>query len=428
MAIVDEFELAERGPEAGPGTPGPRGRRRSRGTPWVVGAVGLVALGIATAVPAQPVAGLGDGPDFGLTDLDLTAPPAVLWESPIEASWVLDARGDRAVVLAQETGSSRTLLGVDLADGEQVWSYDDADGSCQTGSPLVCVQDPGTADAVIVTISLADGDRTTRPHPGALAGITVGDGSMVVVEKTDTIEEDVLLIDADGTEVWHRSADASDGYGDDTWRFLRIADGAVWLDQSQQLIDLRTGVETGYDSRWVLDDGTLLTSDGTELTIGTGEDAVTVSATELLTFHDDDLGGVVRLTSEGNGLLSAQMRATDEELWRMERSPCAVDARVRGVVVVTCWDEADSSTMGIEEVTGEVLWEQQSHSLVEPVARDTLVLSDAVASGLVAIDPRTGTTRWQLPWTGSSYSTSTTPLSNGVLLLTSTSLTRLVWT
>lgn len=429
-APVDEFELAHRAPAGGaePRRARPGRRRRSRPAPWLAAAGVLIVVGGIAATPVPLIAGRGEGPDFGLTDLDLGQPPTLVWETSMASGWVAYARGDRAIVTTQDTGTTRLLVGIDLSDGTKVWRYDDASSSCQMGSPLVCVQDPGTADAQIVTITLDDGARSSSPHPLAYGAIAVGDGSTVVVEKTETEEEDVVLLDADGEERWHQSADATDTSGDTAWTWLRIADDALWLGQSQLRVDLATGTESDSWVRWVTEDGTFVTSEGDDLTITTADGEATISQTETLASVDDDLGGPVRLTSDEDGQLTAAIRNSEQELWRLGRAPCIPEARVSGVVVVSCWDQIDSATLGIDELTGEVLWETEAIDPTELATADTLVFATVAVDKLLGIDPSTGVARWEAPLSGSRTGYWATRLvSDGLLVMTSDSLLRFAW-
>lgn len=446
MTPVEEFEAAG-DPAEKRVTDTPR-RRRSRLAPWVATSVALVLVGAATTTPVIP--GRGTGLDFGLLDLDLTAPPTVAWESAeLELLGLVGTAGDRAVTLAEEPDGNRSYLGIDLADGTEVWRYLDEGHTCQHALPLVCVQEAGSLSAQVVTVDLADGGLGTRPYPGALSAAAAGD-DLVVVVKTETLDEDVVLLEPDGTERWRVPVDVVDtqagfmrvpiqvsetgvthiAVGAASLVFDPVLDTVPPLDSPVVTLELETGEQqTGGAATFSAKGFILDYSDG-DVVITGPDGRVTVRDTEQI-MHDDDLGGPVRLeiTAAAEFLDAAttvaSIRATEEELWRSDPG-CFPGARLRGIVVLYCFGGTEV-LVGVDELTGEQLWKVRELSWVLAMSPDTLVVTDSAGATLVGVDPRDGRRLWSVAVYGGDAVSRSVAIDGGVLLMIGSRMVRLAW-
>lgn len=156
MAAVDEFEFTQNDTP-----PSDRPGRRSwsrHPAVWIVAACALIGIG---AVAAEPQPGLliedVDGADLGLLELDLAQAPEVAWESETDVSGFQQVT-DEVVIVHLLDG---TLGGVDLDTGESLWTVPDAHLCHSSEHGVVCVEEPGLADAVVVEIDAVTGAVTS---------------------------------------------------------------------------------------------------------------------------------------------------------------------------------------------------------------------------------------------------------------------------
>jgi outer membrane protein assembly factor BamB len=432
MTSDDEFEIvSDQTVRAGDPLPPAREHRwRMRAAPWVAGAVALVLIGAATASPTRLILGRGDGPEIGLVDLDLSQRPTVVWETTLSAGYSIeDIVGDRAVLSTHD--AAPTVLALDLATGEPTWTYDIDAHTCQWGSPVVCVQDPGAADAAIVSVDLATGTESSRPYPEAVAAIAVDDGVAVILQTSSPIE-DVVMLDAGGGERWRVAADAADLQNVPWWAFVHRVGEELWFETTTTVrIDIETGrVTTGPADGFVLEDGTSISITGDIGMIRTAEGEARVALDETVMWTDDDLGGVVQLmTTPEEGMILAQVRGSTSELWRFAEPGCNPEARLSGVVVISCWNDSGPRLYGVDEVTGETVWDQSGNYQLAAASTDTLVFASTTDADMRGVDPITGDVRWHLPTPAGANAghVLTTPTPDGLLVSTGASIQRLIW-
>ena len=264
---------------------------------------------------------------------------------------------------------------------------------------MVCVRHPGAADAAIVSVDLATGTESSQPYPEAVAAIAV-DGGVAVILQTSSPIEDVVLLDAGGGEHWRVAADAADLQNVPWWAFVHRVGEELWFETTTTVrIDIETGrVSTGPTDSFVLEDGTSISITGDVGTIRTADGEARVALDETVMWTDDDLGGVVQLTTRAEeGAIFAQVRGSASELWQFTEPGCNPDARLSGVVVISCWNDAVPRMYGVDEVTGEIVWDESGGYQLAAASSDTLVFASANDADMLAVDPVTGEIRWQLP-------------------------------
>lgn len=428
MAAVDEFELVGEA-VADDGAPAASASRRSgrRATPWVATAVVFVLAGATLATPLRIVLGRGDGPDIGLLELPLSQPPTVAWETAMPYPSVASVQvPGRVIVSTEDDGTSRTVLGLDLETGAEVWRYEDEGYSCQFGQQVVCVTDPGAPDAAVVTIDGHDGTQTTAEHPGAIAAIASESGTLVVESGESSGTEDVVLVAPDGTEQWRAEADVADTESSPAWAFLRIVDDVVVSDYSGTALMLSTGEPAAYpdtvneDGDWIeeTDDGFFLHTDSGDIQIG---------PSEMMLWFDDDLGGPVVFRQDSSGVITASVRADGTELWRLDDPQCYPWIRVRGVIAIGCWGEdGRESTAALDELTGERRWEAEQADWPMAASNDAVLLSSSARSEIIAIDPASGAELWTVQIPELSYG-NYLEIEDGLLVSSDGAVTRLTW-
>ena len=423
MTAVDEFELADDRDNGG--ETGARSRRRSpsRARAWVATSAGLVMAGALNASPVPIVLG-APGIPFGLLDSDIDGAPTVVWESDLADSYVADAGDGWLVLNSDDTGQERSVLGLDLETGTETWRYHDADYTCQWSAGIACVERPGTPDATIVLIEPTDGARESQPYPGALAAIPVADG-LVVVAATDTANEDVLLIEADGSERWRVSEDAGPTDTEHLWMALSVSSNAVTLALTGRSIDLETG-EPSLGQVWEMPGGAEMefTADGS-MVVHTADRRITLGTNEPLIPFDDDLGGPVIVQHTANEELVASLRVDQSELWRVAAPGCHPVARLHGAVVTQCWDVSREEIVALDGVTGETRWELPNASVLSASA-STLLVVDHDQEALLGLDPSDGSPRWSLPTSLEGYP-NVMPISGGIVVVGASGLMRLRW-
>lgn len=362
----------------------------------------------------------------GIVDLPLQRPPQVAWETATGNPSIVGVDGSVAVVVIDEDGAGRSVIGVDMATGDQTWFFEDADHTCQWAVPLVCVQDAGTKRAVVVRIATADGTRAATPYPMAVAAVAAGEDIVVVVSTGSDIE-DVVLVEPDGSERWRVQADAADSSSTPAWVSLQVREEAVSLDYPGVSLDLETGEQTLLD--WYMLDGDrwVEIQPGGVVAIETPDGRMSVGVDELLLWFDDDAGGPVVLRQHHSGQIVASLRETGDELWRIVEENCWPQARIRQSLVLSCWDgRGEERLVGLDEVTGAVRWEIAGSTWPVTASHDTLLLFDEGSASMFAIDPRNGVEHWRMPWQG-TYLSAHDQLPDGLLLSDEDSLTRIVW-
>ncbi|GAB2610116.1 outer membrane protein assembly factor BamB family protein [Pseudactinotalea suaedae] len=424
MAAVDEFDLAEASDDGErAGTPSGR-PRRARPWPWALAALALVGLGAANAVPTPIVLGQGQGAEIGLLDLDIGEAPTVVWETALRYPETILADGGRAVVVDNDPRLQGSVLGIDLATGTEIWRFHDEAQTCSRYLPIVCVEDPGSTDAVVVTIDTEDGARQTRSHPGAIAAVLAGD-DLAVIEATDVDIENVVLVEPDGTERWRVAADAAETASDPVYAQLRVSSTSVLIDFSAIEIDLVTGAQAPT-TRWPLGDGVEveLGSDSTPI-VTTADGRFELGPGEAWLSIDDDLGGPIVLTQAGDTLLAASRRIDETELWLRTDEECYFSARLGGTVLAMCWGPQNERVLALDKLTGGTRWELPG-AMAIGASREVFLMSDPREGRVLAVDAVDGSTLWSLPVPVGSYA-SVTELSDGVLLTTDTELMRLQW-
>lgn len=432
MAAVEEFELSSgsASDDAGAAPPRHRARWMSGAAAWVAAALALVVIGAATATPTLLIVDRGDGPSFGLVDLDLAQPASVLWTTDIRNAAVEHVRGDRAVLRTQDYGAGPAVIGVDLATGKPMWEYHDHNNSCQFGTRMLCIEHQGDTDASIVSVELDDGNQTSWPSPRALAAIPLGEDVAVIVQ-TSTDTERVVLLDADGSERWRIDMDAADTDARPVWVFADEVGGELWFQHATLVrLDLTTGtVIPEQPTSFILDDGTRVDVTESTASFRTSDGDAVVDRDEVVMQRDDDLGGPVRLTTNQQGEITAQLREDGTELWRFGEPGCSPESRLAGVVVVICWAAPGPRVYGVDEVTGEIAWHSDQDGWPVGGSADTLILATAAGDRLRAIDPATGALRWELPMPEPDRveGLAATPISGGMLIITNRTVLRLHW-
>jgi len=424
MAAVDEFDLAEASDD-GERAAAPSDRPgHARPWPWALAALALVSIGAANAVPTPIVLGQGQGADVGLLDLDISEAPTVVWDTALRYPELILADGGRAVVVDNEPRRPGSVLGIDLATGTEVWRFHDEARTCSRTLPIVCVDDPGSTDAVLVTIDAEDGTRQTRPHPGAVAAVLAGD-DLAVIEATDVSIEDVVLVEPDGTERWRVAADVADTTSDPVYAQLRVTSTSVLIDFSAIEIDLLTGA-LSPTTRWPLEDGVEveLGPDRTPI-INTADGRFELHPSEAWLSPDDDLGGPIVLAQGGDTVLAASRRIDGAVLWQRTEQECYFSARLGGSVLAQCWGPANERVLALDQLTGGTRWEL-ANGVAIGATSDVFLMSDPWEGSVLAIDAADGSTLWSLPVPANSYPR-IIELSDGVLLATDTRLIRLQW-
>lgn len=431
MSAVEEFELAEPDGEGGPAQPRAGRRRASQPLPWILTAIALVGIGAANSGPVPISYGAGSGPDIGLLDLDVRREPETVWTTELRFPEVVHAAGDRAVVVEDDDGAGRSVLGLDLANGSEVWRYYDAGYTCTWGTPVGCVDDPGSPDARLVLIDLVDGSRETRPYPWAVAVVAAGEGATVVIETSEALES-VLLLEADGSERWRVDLDVVEGAAPPFWTQLDVIDGRVEIYNAGSAIEIATGAVSPID-RWRVGDGVDIEFDGdgaAGLTpvVHTPDGSVSLQRDELLLPHDDDLGGAVALAQDPAGRVVATLRADGTELWRMPSASggCHPVARLRGTLMTPCSGEAENRLVGWDLRTGEERWSLPAPVFALGATADSILVVDYVEGHLFALDALDGSQHWFTPLRVDD-SVNLVALSNGLLVATRTSVVRLLW-
>lgn len=429
MAAVDEFDLTES--DDGGGDPQPRGGR-ARGSqpwPWILAALTLVGMGAANAGPVPIQLGTGSH-DMGLLDLDLRPEPTTVWSTELRFPEVVLAQGDRAVVVEDDDGAGRSVVGLDLANGAEVWRYYDAGYTCTWGASVACVDAPGTPDARLVQIDITDGSRATRPHPDAVAVAGTGDG-IVVVEWSETPSEPVVMFEADGSERWRVELDVVEGSTPPFWVQLAVIDDRAEIYNAGVTIEIATGAVSPV-TRWTLYEGVVVEiSEDTSpaITVHTRTGSVSLERDELLIPYDDDLGGLVTLRHDPSGRLVATLRADGTELWRMATSDggCHPAARLQGVVVTPCWDGGRDRIVAWDLHTGTERWSLSAPVFLLGASHEDILVLDYIEGNLFTLDPLDGSQGWSAPLRVDDTA-GVVELSNGLLLSTRTSVVRMLWT
>lgn len=426
MAAVDEFEIVD-GMDDGvpPDRRRPRRRLWAAPGPWVAAAVGLAVVGAMNATPQIGLAG-GGGIELGISDLPLDQPPTVLWEASLTNPQLIGVDDDRAMLQVDDADFTQDIVALDMTDGTEAWRYQMQDVTCQQTLPITCIEEPGTADASIVTIDSADGTRTRTPYPGAIGAVTAGE-DLVVVEEGQADIEVLVLIEPDGTERWRVQADAADTTSVPAWVWLWVDGDHVVVDMSGVMIDLRSG-EIEQRATYTIGNGEWVEigPDGSA-TIHTPNGDVTLDVNDLATRYDDDAGGPVVLRQDRDGLLLAALRGTDEELWRVAGDDsCYPEARLQHRFVLSCWGATGGGRLlGVDELSGETLWEMDVSVWSIMASRDALVTVDQGLGGMLALNPATGEEWWRLP--GAAYYNATSDGSDGLLVTSDSRISRLVW-
>lgn len=427
MSGVDEFDLGiETDGETAPAR-APR-RRRGQPWPWVLAALALVGFGAANSEATPTALGLGSGIDLRLLDQDLRQEPVALWAAEVSFASVMLTEGDRAVVVTDGSGSNQSVLGLDLATGEEVWRYVNGAHMCTWEHPVRCVESPGTDEAAIVTIDIADGTRHVRSHPGAVAASSAGE-SLVVVEVTGSYEERVVLIDPDGTQRWQVEVDAVDTESFPYWTQIEVVRDRLLLYVSGTTVDLATGAIT-TSMIWPLtaDITAEVDESSPSYLVRTPERTVALDMSESLIPFDDDLGGPVALLQEENGDLVATWRADGSMLWQRSATSasCMPMARLRGVLVTYCWQGGGDRMVALDLLSGEELWELAGTSALAAADATSLLVVNHTTGVLAAVDVVTGATHWSLPGIATNIS-DIDEISNGLLVSGDASITRLAW-
>lgn len=423
---VEEFDLSE--PPRTGGRDRIAGPRRSqshawhrRAAAWVVLALGLTAIGGAVA---EPIAlSQTTGIAGGLSGLDLAGAPAVAWESELSDPELLGAAGHRAVVAVESTVTSRDLVGIDLGTGEQAWRHHDRERSCVWSAPLACVEGVGQPTATIVLIDLDDGARADRPAPGALAAVAVGE-DVVIALAGDDESEVIVRVGPDGEERWRTSAETVDTTLIPMWSILRIdGDTVVTLDS---VLDVGTGEVLGEPSGLPAGSRYEPAPDGSGV-LRTPNGDVPLVPDELAPYATDDLGGPVALTQQGD-VLVATLRSSGDELWVLDdASFCQVNVIVRAALVVTCWKQDIPIVHGLDLLTGEERWQLGGVTWQLSQGSETVLFFDEITGDVVAVDIRSGDVEWQLATSGAGSWAAAYEISDGLLLLTGSALTRLTF-
>ena len=398
MTAVDEFDLAT-APAAARGAVGRRRRWHGRPAPWVAAAAALVLVGIALAPPSEPTT--DPGIVWNVLDLDLRDEPMPLWQAPIGASDAVGVIDGTLVVEAAGAGegaevSTRTLVGVELATGAEVFMQEDPDNTCQLGhATLTCVADRGgPAASMIVRDSLGRVIRE-QPHPDALSAVALDDGGYVLIEGTSSGVADLLRVDADGAQMW-RTATTFSGRVDPSYNSLHLTDG--WVETASGAFDLDTGEPPEDLVRFAEVDPagstSVATHDGTVLRTTAG-DQVVLPADEPLLDIDDSPGGPLALTGN-HGTVSVHRRDEGASLWTITEDQCWVTARLQSTLVMQCFEANGSRILALDQLTGSSLWTQPATpwSSLDAATTDTLLLS--TPAGVSGVDPRTGEDRWRI--------------------------------
>lgn len=426
MAAVDEFDIVGDAVEDD-GAPSPSTRRRRGPTPWIAAAVVLVLGGAAIATPVPIVMGRGEGPEAGLLDLPLSQPPTLAWQAELSYPSLasVDVPG-RVIVSTDDDGTSRTVVGLDLETGAEVWRFDDDGYSCQWGAQIVCVTDPGTSAAAVVTIDGQDGTLTTAEHPQAIAAIAA-DGGTAVVEKNDgSGVEDVVLVAPDGTELWRVEADVAETESIPAWTSLRVTDDLVVSDYSGTALNASTGEPAAHPG-WVNADGSWIEETDTGSFLHTGDDVIALDASELMVWLDDDVGGSIVFRQDTSGVITASIRDDGTELWQLDDPRCYPWMRIRGSIVIGCWGEAgDGNASALDELTGEPLWVAADADWPITASEDAVLLSSTEQSEIVAVDPVDGHVLWRQHLPQLSYA-NYLQIDDGLLVSSDAAVALLTW-
>ena len=421
MSAVEEFDIDEASDDDGAAPVRSPRRRRSHPGGWALAALTLVGIGSAVADPIPAMVHGGSGTQAGLLDVNVHLPPTIAWEISAEYADVLGIEGSLAVLIADD-GFTRDMIGIDLETGAEMWRYEDSSATCQWNETLVCVEQPGDPDAAIVEIDIEDGAHSLSPYPGAAAAVRTGD-ALIVVEATDSATEEVVLLEADGTERWRVRADAAELETDPVWVQLQVTDTAVVLQFSGTEIELSSG-EVQAVTTWTVGDGVEVQVGENGPVVSTPDGRVELETDEIWLAYDDDVGGPLVVHQRPPGTIEVTQRADGIQVWQSPSEDCYPAARLRGVLVSQCWDSAGIHLVGLSLLTGDELWEHAGW-LTAASATAVLVVDDT-QQALTAVDALTGSEHWAID-TGAGFYGVAASTPDGILLSTDTSLTRLRW-
>lgn len=423
MAAVDEFDLEEASLDGGAHPGQATRRRRAHPAAWLAAGVALICVGAANADAIPAMVRMNSGTETGLLGVDARDAPEVLWEVPVTYSSI--AAVNDGVVVAMDYDVDESAVGIDFTTGEELWRYGmPGSTACQWGEAGVCVEDPGTSEAIIVTIDLQDGTRTAEPYPDAVAALPVADGR-VVIEATDGELEEIVLVEPDGRERWRVTADAAEVYADSVWVDVWVTDESLLLRMSGTAIDLESGVAIPH-FQWNLTDEIWVTrTDDDDFEVTTPDGTFTLLPEEVWLPWDDDLGGQIAVTQTGVSAIIAVSRSGGETLWRIESPECYLSARLLGSLVTQCWGTEGDRLHAVDQLTGETRWELQGAHAVGAASHALLASADAGRT-LLGVDPLTGEVLWSIDLSG-PLGMQATPLSDGALVATDLAVLRLMW-
>lgn len=196
MALSEEFDVAR--DAARPAAR--RHRRPGRAPwPWAIAAGVLVAAGIVAAPEA--------GADIGV--VDAIEEPQLAWQIAV-ATEVPDADAPPGGPLAPSrrvavidgvavVATDDVVAGYALGSGEQLWQAEDG-RFCTLQEPLLCVRDPGTPSARVISVDVRTGATDELALPSAIAAAPTADGIVALV--ADGTSASVVRLGIDESERW----------------------------------------------------------------------------------------------------------------------------------------------------------------------------------------------------------------------------------
>ncbi len=429
MVDVDEFELDDT--RAGGSWPAPTpanpsiGERTSHASLWVGAAVLLILVGSVSAPTGLTPAGALPIDRIGMIDGDLRTEPEVVWTASVPdgaARW-----GDRAEVVVLDgvaIAIDSQVTAVDLDTGEQRWSQRIDVSACAVHEAVTCVQSAGEADAVVVRLS-PSGGAAYVPVPGALAAIDAGD--------------DVVAVSGDGPYVVQRVAPGGGVRWAEMLPVEMVVDGSAGLDLFvlDDRLHVQAGLSTvlsvstgarheGADELWLR--RTPIGLLGYRFSDPTGADIRLLDASgrvlhdEIEAVPDDQPDGGVGIVVDGSR--PAQVMRGGTTLWSVDDGESPV-ARIDGVLICAAWDHTSGlGLVGRDLLTGEELWRSdfQPRSFLGGGAGYLVIDPPGT---LAAVDVHTGALPWQLELDG--WIRSSVAVPDGLIVLTSTGLTRVRW-
>ncbi|WP_336081928.1 outer membrane protein assembly factor BamB family protein [Nocardia sp. SSK8] len=423
--------------------PGIRGLALAAVTALVTGA-GAAAVLLTPPDPLRKITGTdaaAPGLAWSIDAAALSGGAFAEFRSPVDATSIdlggpgFVRAGDTLVtVIGVSTDDSIALreavmYGIDAATGDTRWQAPaDELGGCAAvplDGELLCFADPVTGPGDLVGYDLADGTVTRTPVPWPIFALAV-DGEHLYLAEGDVESDDVRVRSgsrADPDARWTRPFTMGTGWEDLPSDALDVThgQGLFVLGADATGFDLDTGAPT-WTAR--LDGCSRVTTTTPALVelIRTRCEAYRVTGIDLLdrtgrVLASSDRGGVhapvvdeptddtipVLLDDTAHDRRDGTARWTNPDLVYSTADYQGTPTRYGTVVAVlgdvaVLSDPVGGTTSGLDLRTGTTLWRTTTERRGTVATRDgdDVVFTDG--QGLWAVDPRTGETRWDIPF------------------------------